>query len=127
MWFVGRPSAGGKLPLWQAAQAAVTTCCVWFHLVGVHSDGSTLWQVKQLRVVGMCVADLPRAVAPWQLEQFVAAVNVLWSVRAPAQVVVVLWQLSQLPVTAACVALLGLPTAARKAPVWQLTQPVVML
>ena len=41
---------------------------------------------------------------------------------APAHVVVLLWQDSQLPVTAACVALLGLPTAIWKAPVWQLAQ-----
>ena len=43
----------------------------------------------------------------------VAAVNELRSVLAPPQVVVVLWQFSQLPVTVACVAVVGLPTAPR--------------
>lgn len=74
---VGRPSAGGKPPVWQLAQALATTICVWFHLVGVHSDGLTLWQLKQFSVVGMCVADLPRADVPWQVVQFVAALKVL--------------------------------------------------
>ena len=32
------------------------------------------------------------------------------------------WQLSQLPVTVACTALLGLPTAGGKPPLWQLAQ-----
>ena len=32
------------------------------------------------------------------------------------------WQLSQLPLTLACTALLGLPTAGGKPPLWQLAQ-----
>ena len=60
------------------------------------------------------MAGLPVAVLPlWQVAQTVAAVNVLWSTLAPAQVLVLLWQLSQLPVTVAWVAVLGLPTALR--------------
>ena len=69
----------------------------------------------------MCDAGLAVAVVPlWQLAQLVAAVNVLWSTLAPAQPLV-LWQLSQL-VTPLCTAVLGLPTALRKPPVWQLAQ-----
>ena len=86
----------------------------------------TLWQLKQLVLpTGMCVPDLPVAVPPlWQLAQLVAALKPLWSTFADDQVLVDLWQLSQLPVTVACKALLGLPTAGGKAPVWQLEQPV---
>ena len=52
----------------------------------------------------------------------VAALKVPWSTLADDQVLVDLWQLSQLPVTAACVLFDGLPTACAKAPVWQLLQ-----
>ena len=113
--------------MWQLAQAPATTTCEWFHLVGVHCEGLTLWQLKQLVVpCGMWVVGLvlPAVLPLWQVRQLVAAVKLLWSVLAPAQVVVLLWQLSQLPVTAAWVALLGLPTAIRKAPLWHVAQPV---
>jgi hypothetical protein len=67
---------------------------VWFHFVGVHCAGLTLWHEKQLTVVGMWLAVLPVAVLPlWQVEHTVSAVKVLWSVRAPAQVVDDLWQI----------------------------------
>ena len=99
--------------MWQLAQALATTICVWFHLVGVQPCGLTLWQLKQLSVVGMCVPGLPLAVTPWHCAQLVAAVKVLWSTDADDQVLVLLWQLSQLPVTLAWVAVVGLPTALR--------------
>jgi hypothetical protein len=54
----------------------------------------------------LAVAVLPL----WQLAQLVAALKVEWSTLA-AQLLVDLWQLSQLPVTLACVVLFGLPTA----------------
>ncbi len=60
--------------MWHDAQAAVTACWVWFHLLGAQPDGATLWQVRQLSAVGMCVADLPLALTPWQLAQLVEAV-----------------------------------------------------
>ena len=73
-----------------------------------------MWHEKQLAVVGTWLPGLPAAALPlWQLAQLVAALNDAWSVRAPAQVLVLRWQLSQLPVTVAWVALLGLPTALR--------------
>jgi hypothetical protein len=84
-------------------------------LVGVHPAGLTLWQEKQLVLpVGMWLAERPLAVVPlWQLVQFVDALNVLWSTRAPAQPDV-LWQLSQVftPLLL-CTGVLGLPTALR--------------
>ena len=52
----------------------------------------------------------------------VAALKVPWSTLADDHVLVDLWQLSQLPVTAACVLFDGLPTACAKAAVWQLLQ-----
>ena len=58
----------------------------------------------------------------WQLAQLVAALKLPWSTLADDQVLVDLWQLSQLPVTAACVLFDGLPAAGAKAPVWQLLQ-----
>ena len=58
----------------------------------------------------------------WQLAQLVAALKPLWSTLADDQLLVDLWQLSQLPVTLACVLFDGLPTACAKAPVWQLLQ-----
>ena len=60
-------------------------------------------------VVCRCEPDLPVASAPlWQLEQMVAAVNVLWSTLAPVQRLV-LWQETQLAVVGTCV--VGLPVA----------------
>ncbi len=48
-----------------------------------------LWQVTQLAVVGTWLAGLPLAWVPlWQAVQTVAALNVLWSTRAPVQRVV---------------------------------------
>ena len=112
--------------MWHDAQAAVTVTWVWFHFVGVQPAGLTLWHEKQPAVVGTWLPGLPAAALPlWQLAQLVAALNDAWSVRAPAQVLVLRWQLSQLPVTVAWVALLGLPTALRYVPVWQLAHPVV--
>ena len=107
-WFVGLPSAGGKAPLWQLAHCAVTVTCVWLKLEGFHVV--VVWQAMQfVAATGTWVADLPVALLLlWQLAQLVAAVYVLWSTLAPSQVVVDLWQLSQLPVTVACVGFEGL-------------------
>ena len=113
--------------MWQVAHLAVTGSWVWFHLVGVHSAGLTLWQLRQLVVeaTGMWVEGLAVAVLPsWQVVQLVAEVKPLWSTLAPLQVVVVLWQLSQ-AVTPACTAVAGLPTALKKVPVWQVAQVVL--
>ena len=76
-------------------------------------DGSQVdvpWQLKQLVPVGIWLADLPEAVAPsWQEAQLVLLLKPLWSGRAVvAQVEVLLWHDSQLPVTLAWIALLGL-------------------
>ena len=99
--------------MWQLAHCAVTVTCVWFHLLGVHAV--VLWQAKQLvAATGMWAAGLPVAVLPlWQVLQVVAALKVLWSTLAPVHVLVDLWQLSQLPVTVAWMAVVGLPTALR--------------
>src|SRR5512140_1852943 len=112
MWFDTLPSAGGYAPLWQVEHCAVTVTCVWFHFVGFHCAGLTLWQLKQfVPAVGMCVADSPVAVLPlWQLAQLVVALKVLWSTLADDQVVVEVWQLSQ-AVALAWIAVLGLPAA----------------
>ncbi len=60
----------------------------------------------------MCVADLPVVGLPlWQDAQLVDAPYAPWSTLADDQVLVDLWQLSQLPVTFACVVFDGLPTA----------------
>ena len=77
----------------------VVTMCAEFLPVAL----VPLWQLKQLvPPTGTCAVDLPLAAAPlWQLAQLVLALKVLWSVRAPAHVAVLLWQLSQLPVTVA--------------------------
>ena len=109
------PSAGGKAPLWQLPHWPVTGNWVWFHLVGFQPV--VAWQVAQLVApTGIWVAVLPVALLPlWQLAQLVAAVNPLWSTLAPAQAVVLLWQLSQL-VWPACTAVLGLTEA------WQVAQ-----
>jgi hypothetical protein len=65
---------------------------------------------------------LPVAVVPlWQVEQTVAAVKVLWLTLVPSQVVVDLWQLSQVAVVERWVA--DLPV--RLVPLWQLAQPEV--
>jgi hypothetical protein len=59
-----------------------------------------LWQLAQFTAVGMCVPVLPVAALPlWQLEQLVAEVNAVWSGLDAVQLLVVLWQFSQLPVT----------------------------
>ncbi len=68
---------------------------------------------------------MPRAVAPppvvWQAAQFVAAVKPVWSVLAPSQVAVVLWQLSQAAVVTMCVGVL--PRTGGYWPLWQVAQP----
>ena len=47
---------------------------MWLKVLGVHLV--VLWQLMQLPLVGMCVADLPVADVPlWQLEQLVDALN----------------------------------------------------
>ncbi|PKO62104.1 MAG: hypothetical protein CVU24_05650, partial [Betaproteobacteria bacterium HGW-Betaproteobacteria-18] len=56
----------------------------------------------------------------WQLAQLVALLKLLWSTFAPDQVLVDLWQLSQLAVVAKWVLVLPLATL----PLWQLAQPV---
>ena len=68
------------------------------------------------------MAVLPVALVPlWQLEQVVALVKVLWSALAPVQVVLDLWQLSQLAVVDRWLAVLPVATV----PLWQLEQPVL--
>ena len=62
----------------------------------------------------------------WQLAQLVAAVNVLWSTFAPAQLAVDLWQVSH-TVTPACTGVFGLPTAGGNAPVWQVAHDALTL
>jgi hypothetical protein len=53
----------------------------------------------QLSLVATWLAVLPVAVCPlWQLAQLVAAVKLLWLTLVPTQVVVDLWQVSQLAV-----------------------------
>ena len=56
----------------------------------------------------------------WQLAH--GAVTRVWSMRAPAKVTVLLWQVSQDAVVAICVT--GLPSAV--VPLWQVAQPLVM-
>ena len=100
----------------------VTATCVWLNLVGVQA--LTLWQLKQLAVVGTWLLALPVAVLPlWQLVQLVAVVKVLWSTFAPVHTVVDLWQVSQAAVVWTCPEFL--PTAGGKLPLWQLAQLVV--
>jgi hypothetical protein len=76
-----------------------------------------LWQVSQGCVVGMWLADLPRAVEPlWQVAQPLTIP--VWLNAAPTNVVVDLWQVSQ-----ACVVgtwLADLPRAVE--PLWQVAQ-----
>jgi hypothetical protein len=71
----GRASAGGFAPLWQVLHCPAAATCVWLKLVGFQPV--TVWQLRQLAVVGMCVAGLPLALTPWQLAQLVAAVKPL--------------------------------------------------
>jgi hypothetical protein len=119
-----RPSAGGKVPVWQVEHRAVTTTWVWFHFDG--NQVTAPWHVKQFVVpTGMWFIGFAVAPLPWQLAQFVAAVNVLWSILAPSQVVVDLWQVSHAAVVATWVN--DLPTAGGNCPVWQLVQLVVMV
>ena len=112
--------------MWQLAHWAVTVTWVWFHLVGVQP--LVAWQLTQLvDATGMCVADLPVAPLPlWHCTQLVAALKVPWLTLAPDQVLVVLWQLSQLPVTVAWIVVAGLPTAGRNEPVWQLAHELLI-
>jgi hypothetical protein len=112
--------------VWQPAHWPLTVSCVWFHLLGVQP--LVAWQLKQLAApTGMWLADLPVALLPlWHCAQLVAALKPLWSTLAPAQVLVDLWQLSQLPVTVAWTALGGLPAAPAKAPEWQVAQPLLI-
>ena len=119
------PSAGGNAPLWQLAQLFAATVCVWLKVVGFHEV--TLWQATQLvAATGTWVALLPVAALPlWQLLQFVAAVNVLWSTFAKFQSVVDLWQFSH-TVWPVWMAVLGLPTAGGKVPVWQVAHCVLI-
>jgi hypothetical protein len=86
------------------------------------------WQLKQLAApTGMWLADLPVAPLPlWHCAQLVAALKPLWSTLAPAQVLVDLWQLSQLPVTLAWTVVDGLPTAGGNEPVWQLAHELLI-
>ena len=81
-----------------------------------------VWQAMQLVApTGMCVLFLPLAALPlWHDEQLVAAVNVLWSTLAPDQVLLDLWQVSQL-VCPACTAVLGFVLA------WQDAHCAVMV
>jgi len=95
-----------------------TGICEWFHLAGFQP--LVLWQLTQLTLVGMCVATLPVAALPlWQLEQFVAAVNRLWSGLEPSQVLVDLWQFSQ-TVWPLWMAVVGRPVAPKLVLMWQL-------
>jgi hypothetical protein len=117
---VGRRIAAGV-----AGRAlAPTVTCVWFHLLGVQPVVE--WQLKQLVLpTGMCVADLPVAGLPlWQLAQLVdAPYCAVVDLGVDDQVLVDLWQLSQLPVTFAWIGVFdGLPTADWNPPVWQLAQ-----
>jgi hypothetical protein len=125
MWVALRPSAGGYPPVWHEAHLAATVTCVWLNLLGVQPV--VLWQLKQLvDPTGAWVDGLPLALEPsWQLAQLVEALKPEWSTLAADQLLVDLWQLSQLPVTLAWIALPGLPTAGRNAPVWQVAQAPV--
>ena len=107
MWVVPLPSAGGKLPVWQVAHCAVTGTCVWLKRLGFQV--AVVWQLMQLVVpTGMCVAGLPVAPLPlWHPVQLVAAVNVVWSTRAPLQVLVERWQFSH-TVWPTCTVVVGL-------------------
>ena len=102
--------------MWQVEHCAATFTWVWFHFDG--SQVAVAWQAKQfVAPTGMWFPALPMAALPlWQLAQLVAAVNVLWSTFAPAQLAVDLWQVSH-TVTPACTGVLGLHTAGGNDPV----------
>ncbi len=80
-----------------------------------------VWQLVQFSVVGMCAVVLPLALVPWQLAQFVGKFSAAWLGLSTAQDTVDLWQVSH-NVTFACTSVLGLPTADRNWPEWQLAQ-----
>lgn len=103
---------------WQVLQVVLVSC-VWFHLLGFQA--LVVWQLRQFTLVGTWVVGLPVAPVPlWQLLQVVLALNWLWSTLDTAQLLPVAWHFSQLPVTLACVLLLGLPTMSKFAPLrWQ--------
>ena len=113
--------------MWHEAHLAATATWVWLNLLGVQPV--VLWQLKQLVLpTGTWVADLPLAELPsWQLAQLVLALKLLWSTLASDQLLVVLWQLSQLPLTLAWIGVFGLPAAGGKPPVWQVAQALVTL
>jgi hypothetical protein len=92
-WLAGRPSAGGKLPLWQLLHWPATAICVWFQAVGRHAV-KLLWQVSHDSVVGIWLAGLPVALpAPWQVVH-VPATTPAWSKLAAGDHALVRWQLS---------------------------------
>ena len=77
-------------------------------MVGVQAV--VLWQTRQLPEVGMWAPVFPVAPLPlWQLAHCVAEVNRLWSGLEALQLLVVLWQDSQFPVTAEWIGVAGLP------------------
>jgi hypothetical protein len=119
MWLVGRPSAGGKPPVWQVEHWFVTATCVWLNLVVVQAP-VVLWHVAQVfSVTGMWLPGLPVAPEPlWQVAQLVAAVYWLWSTLAPVHTLVDLWQDSQLLVTPLCVVSFGRRWPGVKLPMW---------
>ena len=118
------PSADAKVPVWQLAHCAVTGTCVWLKRLGFQL--LVLWQAAQLVLpTGTWLLGLPAAplLPPpplWQVPQAVAALKVLWSTRAPDQLLVDRWQLSQL-VCPACTVVLGL------LPLWQVLHWAVTL
>ena len=113
--------------MWQLAHLAATVVCVWFHFDG--AQPLVPWQLKQLvEPTGMCDGDLPVAVDPlWHDAQSVEALNPLWSTLAEDQLLVLLWQLSQLPLTPAWIAFDGLPAAGGKPPVWHVAHCEAMV
>ena len=117
---VGLPSAGGYAPEWQLAHCAVTGTCVWLKRLGFQAV--VVWQLMQfVAPTGMWFVGLPVAPVPlWQVVQLVAAVNVLWSILAPVQVVVERWQFSH-TVWPTCTVVLGLMAA------WQLAHWAVIV
>ena len=60
-----------------------------------------LWQVSQVAVVNIWVADLPVPLTPlWQLAHPVVATTLMWNLAGSQVVVPPLWQVSQLAVVA---------------------------
>jgi hypothetical protein len=88
-WLAGFPVA--VVP-WQFAQVPGATPA-WLKPAGTHAR--VRWQVSQELVVMMCLEDLPGAVLPLWQEAQVPGVTVTCEKRAPAQVAVERWQLSQ--------------------------------